>query len=221
MSVSPQENAEQEQAESRAREARMDRVLRYLPLLTVGQLVIGAPAFIISVVVAYATSVQADATRKMTEASVWPRLQIGRSFDSGVAQRRPDGGFDYDEAKFVTSIIVHNAGIGPAVVKHVRVSVDGVAYRDWFGLVEQAFGINGISNGSLAARVVSAGETVQWLTLDGKAALALRDAYDEGRLQAQVCYCSVFDSCWLLRSEQAEVEPVPACPAADDQAFTM
>lgn len=220
MSESPQENAQQERAESRARDARMDRILRYLPLLTVGQLVIGAPAFIISVVVAYATSVQADATRKMTEASVWPRLQIVRSFNSGGA-RRPDGSVDFDEAKFITSIIVHNAGIGPAVVKHVRVSVDGVAYRDWFGLAEQVFDIRVISNANLAAQVVPASETVQWLTLDGKGALALRDAYDEGRLQAQVCYCSVFDSCWLLRSQQAEVEPVSACPAADDQAFTM
>lgn len=198
----------------------MDRILRYLPLLTVGQLVIGAPAFIISVVVAYATSVQADATRKMTEASVWPRLQIGRSFNSG-AVRQPDGSFNYDEAKATTSIFVHNAGIGPAVVKHVLVSFDGVVYRDWFELVEQAFGVRGISNGSLAARVVPAGETVQWLTLDGKAALALRDAYGGDRLHAQVCYCSVFDSCWLLRSEQAEVELVSDCPVIDDQAFTM
>lgn len=192
---------------------RSRRWLRFMPWLTVAQLLIGAPAFFISGVVAYSTFVQADATRKMQEASAWPELQIGRSFNSSESVT-PEG------ATPSLAITVANNGIGPARIQDVRVLLDGDVVKTWSDLLNRMELEPGYSNSFVNGATMPSGAFHNALKVDGEVkARALRDAWDERRIIMQICYCSVFDECWTRVSGRRDPRPVETCSAASAASF--
>ncbi|MEM6856453.1 MAG: hypothetical protein AAF559_01155 [Pseudomonadota bacterium] len=56
-----------------------NRLLRYLPLMALGNMAVAVPTFVISLTLAYFTFVQAEATQKMQVAAVWPYVSFGSS----------------------------------------------------------------------------------------------------------------------------------------------
>ncbi len=198
--------------------ARLDRIeraldtttrwMRFMPLMAAAQILIGAPAFFISIVVAWATFVQADATRKMQEASAWPRLETGTSFDNSGDER-------------TVAITLGNKGIGPALIQSVRITLDGAPYNDFPAL---AIDLNGGDwEGAMSQQafegVIQAGETLEIVRLTGGSmraafARALRDV----RIQGEICYCSIYGTCWLLQTNKPLAE-VAMCPNFGDEAF--
>lgn len=71
----------------------------------------------------YAALSESEQVRKQTEASVWPRVAVGHN-------RSEVKGEEHVE------FIVSNYGIGPAIVKGARVTLDGAAQKTWFDLIE-------------------------------------------------------------------------------------
>jgi hypothetical protein len=76
-----------------------ERLLKYLPALMFGHLFITIPAFVISLALAYATFVQADATHKIQQSETWPYVSYGTS---NTNEGKPEISFNT------------NGGVGPA-----------------------------------------------------------------------------------------------------------
>ncbi len=89
-----------------------DRLLRLLPWLTLGHLLIGFPTLAISLVVAWGTFVQAEATQKIQQASAWPFL----SYTTGNYNERRERELYFE---------LGNNGVGPALLRTIEVSYGG------------------------------------------------------------------------------------------------
>jgi hypothetical protein len=97
--------------------------------------------------------------------------------------------------------------------------VDGHAVRSLAELIAACCG-NGdysdIQSSSLEGRMVRPGDTVAYIDLpvnakNGAAALALDRARQANRIESRLCYCSVFDDCWLAQSDDPTPDPVAQC----------
>jgi hypothetical protein len=135
--------------------------------------------------------------------SVWPHLQGGIAWDGDTFR-----------------VLMVNSGIGPARVEGIRVRVDGIPVPHWTAFFQEA----GIATApfmvhQISGRVLTAGETVDVLLLsDPTMAAAAHDRWGAARIE--VCYCSVFDECWILDTEPGiPHREVRACPAWGAEAF--
>jgi len=171
------------------------RLLEPEMLVALSAVVLGLCALIVSVV-------QVQIMREEQHAAVWPRIQMARSYSSG----RNIG------------IIVVNPGIGPAVIKDVRASIDGEPVTSW-GSVLQALVPDepprDLVLSSISGRIIPAGEVVQTLfSADPTIADGLAEQLH--RLDLRICYCSVYDECWWVSDafgdESPEPEPAGFCP---------
>ncbi len=196
--------------------SRSDRIaLR----ISVAQTALAVVGFLVGLIALYAALNEADAVRKQQQASVWPYLDLAVSNNNVI-----DNEF--------TTIAVANKGIGPARIRSVEVQFDDAPVSDWWALLGAVGGGDGasilISNADINGKVLSAGDEVEMMRLD-KTALpvkggeardysevlaSLRGAISEGRIRMNICYCSVFDDCWVFDTKRyGEPETVAACPA--------
>ena len=88
------------------------RFLRYLPFITVAHFVIGLPALIASLALAYFAFVQADATQKMQTGGVMPFVTFGTS--NGDEEGNQD-----------IALTLTNNGVGPAILGPVEIRYEG------------------------------------------------------------------------------------------------
>ena len=187
-------------------ENRLDRVEKMTLRMSVIQTTIAVTGFFVAIIALYAALNEADAVRKQQQASVWPHLEFQRSFRGVSGSERLD-------------INLRNSGIGPAKIELIEFFLDGAALRNW----DEALGpftgadANTYSHIGVSGRVMRPDDEFAILSLiaseiDPQSIIAIRDAVDQGRLAGRICYCSVFEECWLLVSETREPEPVRRCP---------
>lgn len=183
-------------------EARIDvveRIARALPRIATAQFLLGLPAFALTLVIAYATYVQAQATREMQYASAHPIIQLDFIVDpAGLAIVR-----------------VGNVGVGPAVIRHWRAQIEetpitAASIRAGFPEVGEDFAY---AFSSMQNRNLSPGSHVDALTFDIPAGelLSLADRLRAGdpQIRLQACYCSVFDQCWTVVQVVAQDNRAP------------
>ena len=189
------------------RQSALDRLLRFLPVIAIGNLFLAAPAMLVSIAVAYFTFVQAEATEKMQVASVWPR----------VSYNNANGGSGADG--YITLALV-NKGVGPAVLHGLRVEYAGRAYRDMRSLLEACCGEvakgHSMTVATMRGEVLRPGEEAIFARLEAKGTqAALYDRFNRERLKLKIstCYCSVFDECWTDTDNGAGPRAVAQCPA--------
>jgi hypothetical protein len=138
---------------------------------------------------AYTAHVQ----RQQVRAMVWPILEFDSSNDPNIHWT------------------LANKGVGPAIIRHVIVKVDGQPVTDWIQVFEKLVGPGkpGYSESDMSGRVLSAGESMTVFTPwgpDGKPIVYDKSnpVYDQvnkdrTKLEAEICYCSTLGDCWLLR----------------------
>jgi hypothetical protein len=174
----------------------------------------------------YAALNESDAVRKQLDASVWPNIETGNELWTKEAVARREEFHGAEGPLFRFSVL--NSGIGPARIASVKITVDGKPQRHWTEAIETLIGPSHPSFGSstLGGRVIRAGETVYPMTLMGEPAQQLLDelsgASDPNRrIVMRVCYCSVFDQCWIADSNSARTQPehVAKCPDLGDAEF--
>ena len=132
--------------------------------------------------------------RQQVRAAVWPILE----FDSSNA---PDIHFT-----------LANKGVGPAIIRHVIVRVDGQPVKNWYEVFDKLLG-PGEHRGSesdMSGRVFSAGESTNVFTpydangnpiaFDKSNPLWVKMNKDRGRITTEICYCSTLGECWTLRA---------------------
>ena len=132
--------------------------------------------------------------RQQVRAAVWPILE----FDSSNA---PDIHFT-----------LANKGVGPAIIRHVIVKVDGQPVRNWREVLEKILGPGEHlgAESDMSGRVFAAGESVAVFTPHGAENTPLN--YDKSnplwmnmnkdrlRVSVEICYCSTLGECWTLRA---------------------
>ena len=184
------------------------RLLRYLPFITAAHFLIGLPALIASLALAYFAFVQADATRKMQTGGVMPFVTFGTSNvdDKGAAH---------------ISLSLTNNGVGPAIMGPVEIRYEGRNIASPGELLSACCdagdaGSVAFSTSPSTGVAVRPGEDLRFLGLPRTPANeAVWQAFNRERwkMQLRACYCSIYQDCWITEGMQAIPKPVAACPA--------
>ena len=172
-----------------------------------------AVAMLIGVVALFVAWDQAQVMRKQQHASVWPILTIDRSFN-----------MKDDIVSF--EFWIENAGVGPAVLKSARLRAGSEELSTWNvlrdRLPEPLAETERTHSASIGGRALAPGVNfapygLYWRDLDDpRAALRLLNATFSD-VSVDVCYCSVFDQCWIGSSlVDAEPQKVKTCPQGAD-----
>ncbi len=158
----------------------------------------------------------ADANAKLVETNSWPFLGYGTG---------NSGGTDHTAIE----MRIANDGVGPAKIESMELKWNGVAQRGAHAFLHACCGYRYASSDNLwsdiaPGRVLRAGETITFLTLprtvsDQGAWSRLDTARLSRSLSIDLCYCSVFDECWVedvarlsLKPRQVDYCPTPAVP---------
>jgi hypothetical protein len=165
----------------------------------------------------------ADANARMVDATSWPFIEFG------------DHNAD-EQGNSAFRLELTNDGIGPARIETFELWWDGKPIS-WGGALVQACCTTtptetdevkaSIMSGAIAApRILRAGEHVDFFTVAGGPAntdlLSKLDG-ERSKITTRICYCSVFDQCWIqvsgrgvLRDDPKKVihpDRVAICPA--------
>ena len=132
--------------------------------------------------------------RQQVRAAVWPILE----FDSG------NGPIHFTLA---------NKGVGPPIIRHVVVKVDGQPLRNWKEALEKILGAGEHlgSESDTSGHVFAAGESITVFTphdpenkplnFDKSNPLWVKMNKDRFRVTVEICYCSTLGECWTLRAD--------------------
>lgn len=143
--------------------------------------------------------------RQQVRAQVWPYL-LTANYDTEL------------------SVKLLNKGVGPAIVRSMRVWVDGKPQANWRA-VAGALGVEKtapLRTSTISDNVVSGGEVVPMLVFSDNEVYRRFRTESARRLDVEICYCSTLDDCWVYggrgeaKASQASVDrcPVPAASEA-------
>ena len=154
----------------------------------------------------FALAIGAWQTRLMqgqARASVWPFLSIGYSYSSNT-----------DTDGFVWHI--DNNGVGPARIEAVSLSLDGKPMKNWVDVMKALGATSPINvsttsfNGDVIPPSLNRETTIKAIRVHQREVAALfKGAVD--RFKMDVCYCSVYDECWVAHWQQSKVDAVERC----------
>jgi hypothetical protein len=203
------ESAERDEA-SAAASARADhRRARFAEL---GSIVALATSFFALSLSAYQARLMNEQTRLMqsqSRASVWPYVSIGYSINDEGDGR----GYTWQ---------ISNDGVGPARIESVTMTLDGKPVHHWRELFQALFGDANVpaTFSQIYGRVLPPSTnretTIDALHLEDMAqARAFFAAQD--RIDMTICYCSVYDDCWIARKQDPNVQPAAKCENAGEQ----
>ena len=200
-----------EERAARAAASRARALLDHVLSASAGLVAIGALAI---------SAYQAYLTRQQAKMSAWPYVTQGNT-------GRPVGGDGYAR-------LVANVGLGPALVRRMRIEIDARPAADWRevflrGLRTDSarfvarFGPDMRTTTSTVARgmVLLPGATTEILRIPaGPFGAEVRTLLNDRRTRIRICYCSLYDDCWWSDSSAAEPTPVDACPPDDGRDFS-
>lgn len=173
------------------------------------QTMIGLSAVLLSLCGLSISLYEASLIREQQRASVWPNVRVGVSI---TGER-----FQFNAA---------NTGVGPARIEATRLTYRSETLDRWRDLVDRVADVPqdsvGITYSILGARVMPAEteETIFEVGIDRPAERQVVDAIwqavQDGDIDIEACYCSVYDQCWQA-SMQARTQQLrdPARPTED------
>ncbi|MEM1270744.1 MAG: hypothetical protein AAGI08_11940, partial [Bacteroidota bacterium] len=187
------------------------------------EMVVALSALVLSLCGISVAIYEASLIRQAQRASVWPNIEVGASLRSESV-----------------SLWVNNSGVGPARIQSAALMYEGETLRNWEDLI-RTLGLPALGEGMgqsfyqsmISGRVLPPGDPETIFSIDGSQTpeLAqtmnqLREAVLDGRADVQVCYCSVYEECWvsslskLVSRTTGEsivnpVEPVERCSPED------
>ncbi|MEN3369609.1 MAG: hypothetical protein V7609_1752 [Verrucomicrobiota bacterium] len=155
---------------------------------------------IVAAIAAVAVSAyEARINREYQRISVWPRVQQANTFVPGDPYQR----------------VVSNVGVGPALIRSVQISVDGVTRRTWGEVSKALIGkpLPGHIYSSLhAGAVVLPNKDITVLKIaPSPEAESFWEQTQTPRLSIRICYSSLFGECWLSDSLAEQPAPVAEC----------
>lgn len=149
---------------------------------------------------------------KLVEANSLPHLQLYGSNQTDSGERK-------------VSLSVANQGIGPADIRSVQVKVDGRPVKTIAELLHACCATrnySGITTSTLLGFMERPAQVIDYLSLreadNPELFRLLETARRARRIETDLCYCSVFDDCWLRTSRDGD-RPVAVaqCPMPKPQ----
>jgi hypothetical protein len=147
--------------------------------------------------------------QSQARASVWPYLAIGYTYSSNT-----------DTNGFIWTI--DNNGVGPARVQSVTLGIDGKPMRNWDEVIATLGPLERTSTAttSFAGAVISPNTnreaTIAAIRVHGRELATLfKNAIP--RFTMDICYCSVYDDCWIAHWQRWQVEAVDRCTTEGTQ----
>lgn len=143
--------------------------------------------------------------RSESRAAVWPHISIGGRYDSE--------GF---------RLAMINNGVGPARVRWSSFKLDGEPITDLDQSIldtvgaEMAFSYDVYLSGSMNQGVLASGDDFRFFYVPWEDRTRALVAAWSGRVSIEVCYCSVYDDCWIARLEGGDPQPVRECSGTDE-----
>lgn len=150
----------------------------------------------------------AEANSRMVTATSWPRVSYSTSNVDAAAQIPQ------------IRLTLTNKGVGPARIEGMELSYDG---KPMAGVEALLNACCSAANGEAPQRWMSSangeilrpGEEKNFLKLNKPADAVQWTRMTElpAKIEVKVCYCSVFDECWVTQSStHNKAEHVQACP---------
>ncbi len=131
--------------------------------------------------------------RQQVRGAVWPILE-------------------FDTSNGPIQFTLANKGVGPAIIKHVIVKVDGQPVKNWAEVLEKILGpgYHPGEEADMSGRVFAAGESIKVFTphdeaqkpipFDKSNPLWVELNKDRARVSVEICYSSTLGECWTLRA---------------------
>jgi len=175
-----------------------------------------AVATFVGVCALFVSGYTAYVQRQQVRAAVWPILE----FESSNA---PDIHFT-----------LANKGVGPAIIRHVVVTVDGERMVNWRQVFEKLLGpgTHHAAESDMGGRVLAAGESLTViaphdpennpLNFDQSNPLWIEMNKDRERIAVEICYGSTLGEYWTLRSggkSRSTTTQVRSCPSQSATSF--
>lgn len=180
------------------------------------EMLIAICAVLTSVIALFVAWDQGRVMRAQQHGAVYPVVQVD--------------GFVSTSAEFASmGLRLSNSGVGPALVERVSMLRDGEEIESLTGYVDSLPPGYLHSWTSLIGRAVAPGDQVEplrvdWPRSDVSSAQLNAAARKWAELDVEICYCSVFERCWITRSlgmgsGMARAERVKRCERSDMDIF--
>lgn len=150
-----------------------------------------------------------DANQRMVAAASWPFLQL-------------DSGNGTENGQPTIRLELQNAGVGPAKIRTFELFWNGRAYRNAKELLQaccashqpKAWAVSTAPPKDFVLRAGASQRIIGFaLTDDNKDMWKEFDRVRYSELSYRVCYCSVFDECWITHLTSLAAQRVKQCPA--------
>ncbi len=139
--------------------------------------------------------------RQAQKGSVWPAL---------------GGGYSYNQDGF--SYLLENAGVGPAIIEYIILTVDGEPIETWDQYFDKLeVDINNYLVTQASGRIVSPQSKLDILYIPPQRNID-HIAQEQARVDVEICYCSVYEDCWIVTMNERAKE-VSSCDANDRLQF--
>lgn len=163
----------------------------------------GASAIMLSIVSLFVALEDGNAMKRLVQANSWPFIAAEFSTLS------PDGTVHF-------KMSLDNKGVGPAKIETLEVFYAGKPVSGPRQLIAAMIGPEGLNRAhrlatsDIVGSVISARESVDYLntipdSFTPEQNLAIRDAAHH--IATRVCFCSVFDECWLRGGPDGNARP--------------
>ncbi|HEY3812116.1 MAG TPA: hypothetical protein VGL66_02740 [Caulobacteraceae bacterium] len=183
-------------------------------ILPICALFVSVVSLVLAIIHGQAMERMADANTRLVQAQSWPFLE----YSTG----------DIDEGRQEIELRVGNVGVGPAKLRTVELFWRGQPMPNHTALLQRCCGAGrimppGLFINQIGNRVLPARDTESFISLrgtDANAAVWTRLDTERLNVSTRICYCSVFDECWVATlnmqapTTQRAVKrcPVPAAP---------
>lgn len=154
------------------------------------ELVVALSAIFVSTATMFVYIYQTRIMQTQQHVAVWPYIEFLPSYG-------PQGFY----------LEITNKGIGPAIVKKVTVKLDGKEFSDlpeiFNQLTDSTF--NDYAYSTVMGRVIAANEVIRPFEIQNpEHAKAIREKMIQRKFEYEICYCSVFNECWVSRGISVE-----------------
>lgn len=163
-------------------------------------MIVGIAAIVVSVMTMFVYIFQAGIMMDQQHMSVWPYVEWSETY------------INSEDQEFY--IEVFNKGVGPAIVKDVKLTLDGKKYDNYPDVLQELLGGKEILDSlwrlysPVNHRVLAPGEQLKVFYVKNWKGARIPEI-DIKRLTFSICYCNIYDDCWTTRGlvvEESECE---------------
>ena len=176
-------------------------------------LILGSLAVLMSMVSIFIAVHHGQTMEKLVEANSWPNISYSTSNEMPGQPK-------------TISLSIRNTGVGPARIDSFEVFYGDKPVKDSVELLKACCdsASNNMGRSLVGNEVLPARDEIDFLTFSlAQNKPAVWEALDDKRfgVRVRVCYCSVFEECWVKDSRVARPDRVKQCAPSQPVEYKM